>query len=247
MITITSVIIRIDQLPTESCIIGPIDRLKTTSLIDGGRRAARIENIGILWINNDLGQPEIRVGIDGKDRPATPVVGGFEDSHTGQSHVAYDPSANQLGCEMRSRKFASLLATLRPPKVHGDPEGDLLVVGWGSTLGSIEEAVDRAREAGHRVSSLHLRFLCPLEPGLDEIFDRFDRVMTVELNYSDQPAPDGSARPSHLALHLRSQLRRDVDYWSITPGQPLSPGQIHDVIIERLPAARPAVAVPGSK
>ena len=47
-----------------------------------------------------------------------------------------------------------------------------VVVGWGSTLGSIEEAVDRARDEGHRVSSLHLRFIYPLEPGLDEIFDR---------------------------------------------------------------------------
>ena len=54
----------------------------------------------------------------------------------------------------------------KPPKIHGDPEGDLLVVGWGSTLGAIEEAVDRLRAEGLRVSSLHLRFLSPLEPGL---------------------------------------------------------------------------------
>ncbi|MHC4947781.1 MAG: 2-oxoacid:acceptor oxidoreductase subunit alpha [Planctomycetota bacterium] len=169
-------------------------------------------------------------------------------AHTGASKVAYDPNANQTGCEMRSRKIAALLTTLKPPRVHGAPEGDLLVVGWGSTLGAIEEAVDRAREAGHRVSSLHLRFLSPLEPGLDEIFDRFDRVMTVELNYSDLPGSvPGEPRPSHLALHLRSQLRRDVDFWSITPGQPLSPGQIHDVIIERLPAACPAGAATGSE
>jgi 2-oxoglutarate ferredoxin oxidoreductase subunit alpha len=159
-------------------------------------------------------------------------------SHTGKSHVAYEPQANQRGCEMRSRKMAALLATLKAPTVHGDPEGDLLVVGWGSTLGSIQEAVDRARAQGHKVSSLHLSFLSPLEPGLDEIFDRFGRVMTVELNYSD-PAEgllnDGSAsRPSQLALYLRSQLRREIEYWSITPGQPLRPGQIHEVILARL-------------
>ncbi|NIN73074.1 MAG: 2-oxoacid:acceptor oxidoreductase subunit alpha, partial [Gemmatimonadetes bacterium] len=177
-------------------------------------------------------------------------------SHTGRSKVAYDPESHQRGCEMRSRKIAALRATLKPPTVHGDPEGDLLVVGWGSTLGSIEEAVDRCRAEGHKVSSLHLRFLSPLEPGLEEIFDRFGRVMTVELNYSDPPQGllDGAAssRPSQLALHLRSQLRHDIEYWSVTPGQPLRPSQIQQVIVERLaeggPCAQGATAsVPRSE
>jgi 2-oxoglutarate ferredoxin oxidoreductase subunit alpha len=163
-------------------------------------------------------------------------------AHTDDSKVAYDPQANQIGCEMRSRKMAALGATLKPPRVHGDSEGDILVVGWGSTLGSIEEAVERAREQGHRVSSLHLRFLSPLEPGLDEIFDRFERVMTVELNYGDLPewALEGTQapRPAQLALHLRSQLKREIDWWSITPGQPLRPGQIQEVIMDRLKQIR---------
>jgi 2-oxoglutarate ferredoxin oxidoreductase subunit alpha len=171
-------------------------------------------------------------------------------SHTGQSHVAYDPEAHQRGLEMRSRKLAALRATLKPPQVHGDPEGDLLVVGWGSTLGAIEEAVDRARADGHRVSSLQLRFLCPLEPGLDEIFDRFGKVMTVELNYSDPvvdlPGGIEARRASQLALYLRSQLRHEIDYWSVSPGQPLSPGQIQEVILDRLgerPSGRVAQVV----
>lgn len=159
-------------------------------------------------------------------------------AHTGQSHVAYDPRANQLGCEMRSRKIAALAQTLRPPKIHGGEEGDLLVVGWGSTIGSIEEAIDRVRAAGHKVSSLHLRFLSPLEPGLTEIFGRFSRVMTVELNYSDPPQGFWGnaelARRAQLAQHLRAQTLVDVDYWSITPGQPLSPGQIEKVILAKL-------------
>ncbi|MHC5023584.1 MAG: 2-oxoacid:acceptor oxidoreductase subunit alpha [Planctomycetota bacterium] len=157
-------------------------------------------------------------------------------SHTSLSKVAYDPGANQTGCEMRSRKMSAFRSTLRPPEIHGDPEGDLLVVGWGSTLGSIEEAVDRARAAGHRVSSVHLRFLCPLEPGLEEYFARFKKVMTVELNYSDPP--DGMLaqprRQSQLALYLRSLTLHDIDCWSVTPGQPLRPGEIYDVLIDHL-------------
>jgi 2-oxoglutarate ferredoxin oxidoreductase subunit alpha len=169
-------------------------------------------------------------------------------AHTDESHVAYDPEANQRGCEMRSRKLAALRATLKPPQIHGDPKGELLVVGWGSTLGSIEEAVDRARADGHKVSSVHLRFLSPLEPGLDEIFDRFDRVMTVELNYSDPPGGliehTQPSRLSQLALHLQSQLGREIEYWSVTPGQPLRPGHIYQVIIDRLGVANHGVKEP---
>ncbi|MFN2427650.1 MAG: 2-oxoacid:acceptor oxidoreductase subunit alpha [Candidatus Binatia bacterium] len=164
------------------------------------------------------------------------VVTGL--AHTREGRIAYDPASNQRGCEMRSRKFAALRATLKPPTVHGAPTGDLLVVGWGSTLGAIEEAVDRARAAGHAVSSVHPRFLYPLQPGLEEIFAGFKRVLTVELGYSDPPEGlmDGTQppRPPQFNLHLRSMMRREIDYWSITPGQPLSPGQIQEVIIDRL-------------
>ncbi|VAX39006.1 2-oxoglutarate/2-oxoacid ferredoxin oxidoreductase, gamma subunit / 2-oxoglutarate/2-oxoacid ferredoxin oxidoreductase, alpha subunit, partial [hydrothermal vent metagenome] len=159
-------------------------------------------------------------------------------AHTKQSHVAYDPTVNQMSCEMRSRKMAALAETLTPPTIHGDEEGDLLIVGWGSTIGSIEEAVDRARGDGHKVSSVHLRFIAPMEPGLKEMFDRFKRVMTVELNYSDPQEgffgnPE-NARRAQLAQHLRAQTLHDVGYWSITPGQPLQPAQICQVILNTL-------------
>jgi 2-oxoglutarate ferredoxin oxidoreductase subunit alpha len=163
-------------------------------------------------------------------------------AHTRWSKVAYDPRANQVGCDMRSRKLAALQKTLVPPKVHGDPEGDLLVVGWGSTLGSIEEAVDALRAEGHAVSSVHLRFLCPLEPGLTEIFSRFKKVMTIEINYSDAPdAPmitPENRRRSQLARVLRERTLVDVGCWSVVPGQPLPPGQIRTVLRERLEALK---------
>ena len=171
-------------------------------------------------------------------------------SHTNESHVAYDPESNQKGLEMRSRKIAALRASLKPPKVHGDPEGDLLVVGWGSTQGAIVEAVDRARAEGLKVSSCHVHYLSPLQPGMRRIFVNFKRVMTVELNYSDpheglmletQPG-----RPPQLALVLRGRTRRDIDYWSICPGQPLMPGQVYDVIKQRLQEVHSGAPFPGT-
>ena len=109
-------------------------------------------------------------------------------AHDERSKVAYASDVHQRSSKMRSRKLAVLQQMLQPPVVNGDPEGgDLLVVGWGSTKGAIDEAVERARRLGLPVSSLHLRFLSPMEPGLQEIFRRFRGVMTVELNYSDEP------------------------------------------------------------
>ena len=65
-------------------------------------------------------------------------------AHDRDSKVAYDPEINEEGLRARSLKLAALQKTLKTPPVFGDPEGDLLVVGWGSTKGAIEEAVDRA-------------------------------------------------------------------------------------------------------
>ena len=159
-------------------------------------------------------------------------------AHNRNSKIAYDTRSNQEGMEMRSRKLAALAATLKPPEVYGDPEGDLLIVGWGSTIGAIEEAVDLARSEGKKVSALHIRFLSPLEPGLKEIFSGFRRVKTIELNYSDEPdAPLSGAenrRYAQLAYVLRAHTLMDVDCWSKVPGHPLSPATIGRVIDETL-------------
>ena len=161
-------------------------------------------------------------------------------AHNRDSKIAYDTASNQEGANMRSRKLAALGATMKPPEVHGEPSGDLLIVGWGSTMGAIEEAVDLARSQGKSVSSLHLRFLSPLEPGLKEIMSKFRKVMTVELNYSDDPGSplinDENRRYSQLALVLRAHTLIDIDCWSVVPGHPLSPRRIGSIIDARLKA-----------
>lgn len=166
------------------------------------------------------------------------TVTGLAHDETGR--VAYDCDTNQRASDMRSRKLAVFQSTLEPPAVYGDPEGDLLVVGWGSTKGAIEEAVDRARGAGLRVSSTHLTFLSPLQPGLEEIFSGFKRVMTVEINYSDDPADpyitEGNRRYGQLAFLLRAQTLVDVDCWTRVIGEPLRPGAILRAIQGRLAA-----------
>ena len=151
-------------------------------------------------------------------------------AHDEESHVAYEAHINQLGCNRRSRKMAAFQQTLTPPEINGPEEGDLLVVGWGSTKGAIEEAVAKAHKMGGSVSSLHLRFLAPIEPGLKEIFSRFNKVMTVEINYGDDPSdplitPE-NRRYSQLAWYLRAHTLTEVDFLSHVHGQPMRPGFI---------------------
>jgi 2-oxoglutarate/2-oxoacid ferredoxin oxidoreductase subunit alpha len=158
--------------------------------------------------------------------------------HDENSRVAYSADIVQRSSTMRSRKLAVLQQALTPPEVYGDETGDLLVVGWGSTKGAIEEAVDRARDEGLSVSSLHLRFLSPMEPGLKEIFARFDRVMTVEINYSDDLGDpyitEENRRYGQLAWVLRAHTLVDVDCWTRVLGEPLRPGVINEAIVDRL-------------
>lgn len=159
-------------------------------------------------------------------------------AHDEESHVAYESGINQRGMSMRSRKLAVLQSSLKKPRLHGDPEGDLLVVSCGSTLGAVEEAIDRIRDDGGKVSSLHLRFLSPLEPGLKEIFERFKKIVTVEINYSDdegQPyiTPE-TRRYAQLAKVLRDHTLVDVDCWSRVPGSPIPPGLIETELRKRL-------------
>ncbi|MBI4930520.1 MAG: 2-oxoacid:acceptor oxidoreductase subunit alpha [Bacteroidetes bacterium] len=161
-------------------------------------------------------------------------------AHDHNSKVAYDPEINQKSSEARSRKMAAVLQTLKPPKVNGDESGDLLVVGWGSTKGAIEEAVASARKSGLKVSSLHIHFLSPLEPGLEEIFKKFKKIKTVELNYSDKIGDPlitkKSRRYAQLAWLLRAQTLVDVDCYSNVFGQPINPSKVLDMIKEELKA-----------
>jgi 2-oxoglutarate ferredoxin oxidoreductase subunit alpha len=82
----------------------------------------------------------------------------------------------------RRKKLQALAATLPVPKVYGPPEGNVLLVGWGSTQGPIREAVDRARAAGDSVSAIHIKHINPLPPGLENIFSGFNTILVVEMN-----------------------------------------------------------------
>jgi len=119
--------------------------------------------------------------------PGTRIQSGRYPSVTGLEHdeLGHPTGAPKLHMDMsakRRKKLQKLGAELPVPKVYGPPEGNVLLVGWGSTQGPIKEAVDRARAAGDSVSSLHIKYLNPLPQGLDNIFAGFNHVFVVEMN-----------------------------------------------------------------
>jgi 2-oxoglutarate ferredoxin oxidoreductase subunit alpha len=175
-------------------------------------------------------------GLSRRFQPGQP--GGMHTltglAHDRASKVAYDPSINEEGLRARSLKLAALQKTLKAPPVVGGDEGDMLLVGWGSTMGAIEEAVARLRAEGLAVSSMQLRFIQPMPSGIREIFKRFKHVMTIEGNWSDriddELIDEDNRRYSALAMMLRSRFLIDIDCWSEARGQPIKPGDICRVV-----------------
>ncbi len=109
-----------------------------------------------------------------------PVVTGLEHDELG--HPTGSPKLHKEMTAKRRKKLQALGASLPTPKVYGPSEGNVLLVGWGSTQGPIREAVDKARAAGDSVSALHIKHINPLPPGLENIFSGFNHVFVVEMN-----------------------------------------------------------------
>src|ERR1019366_1034081 len=159
-------------------------------------------------------------------------------AHDDQSHVAYDAESNHQSIQARSRKLAALQRTLLPPPVFGADSGELLVIGWGSTRGAVEEAGEELRKEGPARSSVHLTFLQPMAPGIKEVMARFRQVMTIEGNWCDSPddplIDESNRRYTALAMLLRSRYLVDVDCWCEVKGQPIKPSVICATILRKL-------------
>lgn len=158
--------------------------------------------------------------------PGTPGtehrIGGLEKARD-TGHISYDPHNHHLMTQIREQKILGIAKDLETAKVdQGDPEGDLLIVGWGSTYGSISQAVRALRESGHRVSHLHLRHIWPLPEGLGDILQSFNSVLVPELNNGQ------------LVKLLRAEFLVDAESLTRVTGQPFRIGGLIDAVEERL-------------
>ncbi|MBW2499223.1 MAG: 2-oxoacid:acceptor oxidoreductase subunit alpha [Deltaproteobacteria bacterium] len=133
-------------------------------------------------------------------------------------NVTYEPDNHAKMIELRKQKIEGIARSLPPIEVDGPDSGELLVVGWGGTRGSITAAVEAAREDGLEVSQIHLRHLNPFPSDLGDVLRRFKKVLLPELS-------DG-----HLALLLRAKYLVDVRSFDKIEGQPFKIAELKEAI-----------------
>jgi 2-oxoglutarate ferredoxin oxidoreductase subunit alpha len=157
--------------------------------------------------------------------PGTPGlehrIGGLEkEAVTG--NVSYDPRNHEYMVRMREEKIERIADEIPPIEVDGPDTADLLVLGWGSTYGSIRTAVEHKQKEGKSVARVHLRWLNPLPKDLGDVLSRFKRVLIPENNRG------------HLLRIIRSNYLIPAIGLNKVQGQPFSASEIEHKIDEIL-------------
>jgi 2-oxoglutarate ferredoxin oxidoreductase subunit alpha len=145
--------------------------------------------------------------------PGTPGlvhrIGGLE-RQDGTGNISYDAANHELMTRLRQAKVDGIADDIPALEVD-DPDGDaaLLVLGWGSSLGTITAAVMRARADGHKVATAHLRHLNPFPANTGEVVSRYAKVLIPEMNMGQ------------LAALIRAKFLVDVQTYSKVQGLPI--------------------------
>ena len=160
-----------------------------------------------------LARPWVKPGTPGLEHR----IGGLE--HTdGAGNVSYDPQNHEKMTRLRAEKIARIALDIPPAKPFGDDAGDLLLVGWGGTYGSLHSATLAARNKGLKVSHLHLRHINPFPSNLGEVLRRFQHVLVAELNMGQ------------LDLLLRGRFLVDTIKLNKVQGQPFTVREVIEAV-----------------
>ncbi|MCF6214563.1 MAG: 2-oxoacid:acceptor oxidoreductase subunit alpha [Emcibacter sp.] len=157
-------------------------------------------------------------------KPGTPElmhrIGGIEKDYD-SGHISYDADNHQKMTDVRRAKIDNIAQDIPLQEVsQGTEGGKLAIVGWGSTYGSIHQAVKKARKDGLDVSHIHIRHIWPLPRNLEALLNSYDRVIVAEMNVGQ------------LNTLLRSQYLLDSVLLSKVSGQPFKIAEIHEAIVE---------------
>jgi 2-oxoglutarate/2-oxoacid ferredoxin oxidoreductase subunit alpha len=155
----------------------PLPDLRTLAPIDARHRTDPVDYFVYRRDPASLARAWVIPGTPGLEHR----IGGIEkDALTG--NISYDPQNHEHQVKIRADKVQRVTQEMGELDLRGDDEGDVLVIGWGGTFGALRQAVEALRAGGKRVSHVHLRWLWPLEPGLDRLVHRFKHVLVAELN-----------------------------------------------------------------
>jgi len=159
--------------------------------------------------------------------PGTPGlehrIGGIEKQET-TGHVNYEPQNHETMVRTRAEKVARIAQDIPDAVPAGAPEGDLLIVGWGSTYGSITAALRAQLASGRKVGHVHLRHLNPFPRNLGDVLKRYKKVLVPEMNLGQ------------LVMMLRARYLVDAISYPKVQGQPFKQAEIEAKIDEILAA-----------
>ena len=147
-------------------------------------------------------------------------IGGLEKGEDGG--VSYDPENHEDMSHLRSDKITGISKSLAPIEIQGEPEGELLVIGWGGTYGAISSATQSLRDEGFSVSNIHLRHLNPFPDDLEKVMRSFKKVIVPELNLGQ------------LNLLLRAKFLIDVISYGKLQGKPFKVAELREKFLEHL-------------
>jgi 2-oxoglutarate ferredoxin oxidoreductase subunit alpha len=154
--------------------------------------------------------------------PGTPGLehrlGGLERDEEG--NVSYDPQNHEDMSRLRAEKVAGI--EVPPAEVSGQPQGEVLVLGWGGTFGAIYSAVDELQQQGLSVSSVHLTHLNPLPANLKDVLKSFNHVLVPELNHGQ------------LCKLIRAEYLVDAKAYNKMQGRPFTVTELKTKIREFL-------------
>jgi 2-oxoglutarate ferredoxin oxidoreductase subunit alpha len=158
--------------------------------------------------------------------PGTPElehrIGGLE-KEDGSGNISYDAENHERMTELRAAKVAKIAEDIPPLEVDSEGEqGGLLVLGWGSTYGTIRAAVRRARDRGIRVDQAHLYHVNPLPMNAGEVVRTYRQVLIPEMN------------TGQLAKIIRGEFLVDAKSFTKVQGQPIFAEELEDAIVEAM-------------
>jgi 2-oxoglutarate ferredoxin oxidoreductase subunit alpha len=155
--------------------------------------------------------------------PGTPGlehrIGGLEKESV-SGNVSYDPANHQLMTDTRAWKVANIANDIPPVEVKDDVDADVLVLGWGSTYGSIRAAARRVRLEGYKVATAHLKYLNPLPTDLGDVLRSYDKILIPELN------------TGQLLKVVRAEFLLNAVGLNKVAGEPFKVTEITDKILE---------------
>jgi 2-oxoglutarate/2-oxoacid ferredoxin oxidoreductase subunit alpha len=148
-------------------------------------------------------------------------IGGLEKQDV-SGNINYEPLNHENMVRIRAAKIDAIVQDIPNVLPAGDPEGDLLIVSWGSTYGAITQSVKSQRAKGRKIGHLHLRHLNPLPANVGDILKRYKKVLVAELNMGQ------------LRWMLRAKYLVDAAGLNKIQGRPFKQAELDQKIEEML-------------